>query len=64
MYDSDNNNFRQAPVYKREVDTLNHISFGGTWRKPEHVDVVVSTIGHLLSFHILVLSTAKFPERY
>ena len=49
---------------KRNVDTLNHIPFGGTCRKPEYVDVVVPTIGHLLSFHILVLSTGKFPERY
>jgi len=64
MLDSDNNGFRQAPVRETKCGHLNHISFGGTWRKPEYVDVVVPTIGHLLSFHILVLSTAKFPERY
>ena len=43
---------------------LNHIPFGGTWRKPETTDVVVPTIGHLLFLYCFVLSTAKFPERY
>jgi len=65
MYDSYNNSFRQAPsLKKRNVDTLNHIPFGGTCRKPGNEDVVVPTIGHLLLLYISVLSTGKFPERY
>ena len=55
---------KYLPQGKRNVDTLNHIPFGGTCRKPGNEDVVVPTIGHLLLFYFSVLSTGKFPERY
>ena len=55
---------KYLPQGKRNVDTLNHIPFGGTCRKPKKEDAVVPTIGHLLFSHFLVLSTGKFPERY
>ena len=46
---------------KIEMWTLNHISFGGTCRKPEIENVVVPTMGIYCFFSISFFPPASFP---